>query len=140
MSPRSPRLLLPFVAATYLGLLAPLVVVIAVSFGPSSAFEFPPRGVTLHWFEAFFASPAFVTAFFRVSLVVGLLAAALATVLGTSAALGLVRFRFSGAKRWKPSFSRRCSCRKFCWERHCTCSMPGLRSRRRSGPCFAAIW
>ena len=54
MSARSPRLLLPFVAAVYLGLLAPLVVVIAVSFGPSAAFEFPPRGVTLHWFEAFF--------------------------------------------------------------------------------------
>ena len=40
--------------------------------------------MTLHWFEAFFASSAFVTAFFRVSLVVGLLAAALATVLGTA--------------------------------------------------------
>ena len=96
MSAQSPRLLLPFVVTAYLGLLAPLVVVIAVSFGPSTAFEFPPRGVTLHWFEAFFASPAFVAAFFRVSLVVGLLAAALATVLGTSAALGLVRFRFFG--------------------------------------------
>jgi putative spermidine/putrescine transport system permease protein len=96
VSAQSLRLLLPFVAAAYLGLLAPLVVVIAVSFGPSAAFEFPPRGVTLHWFEAFFASPAIVTAFFRVSLVVGLLAAALATALGTSAALGLLRFRFFG--------------------------------------------
>jgi putative spermidine/putrescine transport system permease protein len=96
VSARSPRLLLPFVVAVYLGLLAPLVVVIAVSFGPSAAFEFPPRSMTLHWFEAFFATPAFVTAFFRVSLVVGVLPAALATVLGTSAALGLVRFRFFG--------------------------------------------
>jgi putative spermidine/putrescine transport system permease protein len=96
MSTRAPRSLMPFVVVTYLGLLAPLVVVIAVSFGPSAAFEFPPRGVTLHWFEAFFESQAFVTAFFRVSLVVGLLAAALATLLGTSAALGLVRFRFFG--------------------------------------------
>ena len=96
MSTQSPRLLSPFVAVAYIGLLAPLVVVIAVSFGPSETFEFPPRSLTLHWFEAFFASQAFVTAFFRVSLVVGLLAAALATILGTSAALGLVRFRFSG--------------------------------------------
>jgi ABC-type spermidine/putrescine transport system permease subunit II len=95
VSAQSPRLLLPFVVAAYLGLLAPLVVVVAVSFGPSTAFEFPPRGVTLHWFEAFFASPAFVTAFFRVSLVVGLLAAALATVLDQRA-LGPVRFRFFG--------------------------------------------
>jgi putative spermidine/putrescine transport system permease protein len=105
MSTRSPRLLLPFVVAAYLALLAPLVVVIAVSFGPSAVFEFPPRGLTLHWFEAFFASSAFVTAFFRVSLVVGLLAAALATVLGTSAALGLVRFRFFGREAVEPFFS-----------------------------------
>ena len=90
------RLLLPFVALAYLGLLAPLVVVVAVSFGASAAFEFPPRSLTLHWFEAFFASKAYVTAFFRVSLVVGLLAAVLATLLGTCAALGIVRFRFRG--------------------------------------------
>ena len=104
MSARSPRLLGPFVIATYLGLLAPLVVVIAVSLGPSAVFEFPPRGLTLHWFEAFFASPAFVTAFFRVSLLVGLLAATLATVLGTSAALGLVRFRFFGREALETFF------------------------------------
>ena len=54
---RVPRLLLPFVVGAYLGLLAPLVVVIAVSFGPSAAFEFPPRSLTLFWFEARF-SPA----------------------------------------------------------------------------------
>ena len=90
------RLLLPFVAAAYLGLLAPLVVVVAVSFGTSAAFEFPPRSLTLHWFEAFFASQAYVTAFFQVSLVVGVLAAVLATLLGTCAALGLVRFHFRG--------------------------------------------
>ena len=104
MSARAPRLLLPFVVAAYIGLLAPLVVVIAVSFGPSAAFEFPPRGLTLHWFEAFFASKAFVTAFFRVSLLVGLLSAALATALGTSAALGLVRFRFFGREALEAFF------------------------------------
>jgi putative spermidine/putrescine transport system permease protein len=96
VSARAPRPLLPFVVAAYLGLLAPLVVVVAVSFGPSAAFEFPPRALTLHWFEVFFATQSFVTAFFRVSLVVALLAAVLATLLGTSAALGLVRFRFFG--------------------------------------------
>jgi putative spermidine/putrescine transport system permease protein len=96
MTGRAPRLLLPFVAVVYLSLLAPLVVVIAVSFGPSPTFEFPPRGVTLHWFAEFFASPAYVSSFFRVSLVVGLLAGAIATVFGAAAAVGLVRFRFRG--------------------------------------------
>jgi len=96
VSARAPRPLLPFVVGAYVGLLAPLVFVVAVSYGHSRALEFPPPGVTLKWFKAFVPSQAFVTAFFRVSLVVGVLAAVLATVLGTSAALGLVRFRFFG--------------------------------------------
>jgi putative spermidine/putrescine transport system permease protein len=96
--------LLPFVVLVYVGLLAPLVVVIAVSFGSSAAFEFPPTGLTLRWFEAFFNSRPFVTSFFRVSLVVGLLAAMLATVLGTAAAIGLVRFRFFGREALETFF------------------------------------
>jgi ABC-type spermidine/putrescine transport system permease subunit II len=104
VSARSPRPLVPFVVAVYVGLLAPLVVVIAVSFGPSAAFEFPPRGLTLHWFEAFFESQALVSSLFRVSLVVGLLAAMLATLLGTGAALGLVRFRFFGREALEAFF------------------------------------
>jgi ABC-type spermidine/putrescine transport system permease subunit II len=93
---RAPLLLWPFVGAVYLGLLAPLVVVVAVSFGPSATFEFPPSGVTLHWFAEFFASPTYLSSFFRVSLVVGLLSGLLATLFGTAAAVGLVRFRFRG--------------------------------------------
>ena len=92
----TPRALLPFVVLVYVGLLAPLVVVIAVSFGRSATFEFPPTGLTLRWFEAFFTSQPFVTSFFRVSLVIGVFAALLATMLGAGAAIGLVRFRFFG--------------------------------------------
>jgi ABC-type spermidine/putrescine transport system permease subunit II len=104
MSHRAPWLLLPFVVLVYVGLLAPLVVVIAVSFGPSAAFAFPPTGFTLHWFEVFFASKPFVTSFFKVSLVVGLLAGLLATALGTVAAVGLVRFRFFGREALETFF------------------------------------
>jgi ABC-type spermidine/putrescine transport system permease subunit II len=100
----SPRLLLPLVVLVYIGLLAPLVVVVAVSFGPSAAFEFPPSGFTLRWFEAFFASREFVTSFFRISLVVGLLAALFATLLGTAAAVALVRFRFFGREALEAFF------------------------------------
>lgn len=104
MRGRTPWALLPFVVLVYVGLLAPLVVVIAVSFGPSAAFEFPPTGLTLHWFEAFFSSKPFVTSFFRVSLVIGLLASILATMLGTAAAIGLVRFRFFGREALETFF------------------------------------
>jgi len=104
VSGHSPRLLLPVVVLVYIGLLAPLVVVVAVSFGPSAAFEFPPSGFTLRWFEAFFASREFVTSFFRISLVVGLLAALVATLLGTAAAVALVRFRFFGREALETFF------------------------------------
>ena len=67
-------------------------------------FEFPPSGLTLHWFAAFFASEPFVTSLFRVSLVVGLLAAAIATLIGTAAAVAIVRFRFFGREALETFF------------------------------------
>ena len=96
MSGRPPRFLWLFVIAVYALLLAPLVVVIAVSFGSTATFDFPPRGLTLRWYRAFFASETFVRSFFRVSQVVGLQTALVATVVGTLSAIGLVRLRFRG--------------------------------------------
>ena len=104
MNGRASWLLTPFVVAVYAGLLAPLVVVIAVSLGPSPNFEFPPSGLTLHWFEVFFASEPMVTSLFRVSLAVGLLAAGIATLIGTAAAVAIVRFRFFGREALETFF------------------------------------
>ncbi|HXJ77193.1 MAG TPA: ABC transporter permease [Candidatus Methylomirabilis sp.] len=84
------------VAAVYLFLLAPLVIVVIVSFDPTDAFRIPPSGLSLRWYRAFFASDTFVRAFFRVSLVVALLVSALATLVGGLAAVGLVRYAFRG--------------------------------------------
>jgi putative spermidine/putrescine transport system permease protein len=96
MSVRRPILLPMTVGLVYTGLLAPLVVVIGVSFNTGAGFDFPPIGLSLRWYEKFFASAAFVNAFFRVSLSVGLLTALLATLIGGLAAIGVVRFRFRG--------------------------------------------
>ena len=96
MTSRPPRFLWPFVILVYLLLLAPLVVVIAVSFGSTATFDFPPKGLTLRWYRAFFASEMFVRSFFRVSQVIGLATAAVATVLGTLSAIGIIRLRFRG--------------------------------------------
>ncbi len=90
------RLLLASVVAIYLFLLAPLLIVVAVSFDPTDAFRFPPRGVSLRWYAAFFASETFVRAFFQVSLVLALSVSALATAVGGLAAIGLVRFLARG--------------------------------------------
>src|SRR5262249_47453335 len=91
-----PRFLWPLVVVVYVLLLAPLVVVIAVSFGSTATFDFPPVGLSLRWYRAFFASEMFVRSFFHVSQVVGLATAFVATVAGTLSAIGLVRLRFPG--------------------------------------------
>jgi ABC-type spermidine/putrescine transport system permease subunit II len=84
--------LLAVVVLIYLFLLAPLIIVIAVSFDPTDAFRFPPPGLSLRWYAAFFASETFLRAFFRVSLVVAIVVSLLATTVGGLAAVGLVRF------------------------------------------------
>lgn len=96
MSVRRPAVLPLVVILVYAGLLAPLVVVIGVSFNAATGFDFPPRGLSLRWYSNFFTKTSFVDAFFRVSLLIGILAALGATLLGAFAAIGLVRFRFTG--------------------------------------------
>src|SRR5262249_2145189 len=82
MSGGPPRFLWPFVVAVYALLLAPLLVVIVVSFGSTATFDFPPAGLSLRWYRAFFASEMFVRSFFRVSQVIGLATAVVATIAG----------------------------------------------------------
>src|SRR5512138_781185 len=84
--------LLQVVELLSLLLLAPLLIVVAVSFDPTDAFRFPPPGVSLRWYAAFFTSDTFVRAFFRVSLVIAAVVSVAATVVGALAAVGLVRF------------------------------------------------
>jgi putative spermidine/putrescine transport system permease protein len=88
--------LLTVVVLIYLFLLAPLIIVVAVSLDPTDAFRFPPSGVSLRWYAAFFARETFVRAFFRVSLVVAVVVSMLATAVGGLAAIGLVRFLTRG--------------------------------------------
>ncbi len=104
MSARLPLGLKAFVALTYVLLLAPLAIVVAVSFGASPNFDFPPTQLTLKWYRAFFDSAEFVRAFFRVSLVLGVSAAIIASLLGVLAAVGLVRFRFRGREALEAFF------------------------------------
>lgn len=66
----------------------PTLFVIPMSFGSSTSFEFPPRGFSLQLYVNFFTDPAWLDSL-RNSVVVGLLAALIATVAGTAAALGL---------------------------------------------------
>jgi putative spermidine/putrescine transport system permease protein len=66
----------------------PTVFVIPMSFGTSSSFQFPPRELSLDLYVNFFTDPKWIGSLGN-SLLVAVLAAALATVVGTAAALGL---------------------------------------------------
>jgi putative spermidine/putrescine transport system permease protein len=79
-------------------LLAPVVIILVVSFSSGSYLSFPPPGLSLRWYARFFGTPAWRDSIV-VSLRVASLTMVLATVLGLGAALALVRgrFRFKGA-------------------------------------------
>lgn len=83
------------IGALYLFLLAPILVVLVVSFDSSPYLAFPPTGFSFHSYAKVFANEGFLRGF-RVSVVVGLVVAVLSTTTGTLASLALVRRRFRG--------------------------------------------
>ncbi len=77
-------------------LVAPLLVVIGVSFTSSSFLKFPPDGFSLKWYDAVINNPLYVDAFW-LSIQIAGLATILAMILGVPASLILVRKRFPGS-------------------------------------------
>lgn len=83
------------ITAIYAFLLVPILIIVFSSFNPTTANTFPPQGFSLRWYQAFLDSRGFVSAF-RFSVVLGLIAAVLATVIGFLTAYGIVRFMKGG--------------------------------------------
>ena len=77
-------------------LLAPLVVVVIISFSSASFLQFPPPGLSLRWYTQLFSTPAWTNALL-VSVQMMVPASILATLMGTAAAFALVRGRILGA-------------------------------------------
>lgn len=74
-------------------LVAPIAVIVPLSFSSGSFFHYPLPGFSLRWYEDFFTSPFWLPAL-KNSLFLGTVSASLATVLGTLAAIGLWRANF----------------------------------------------
>jgi putative spermidine/putrescine transport system permease protein len=89
-------LFLAFVAAAYCFLLLPLVIVVLASFNSGEMLTFPPQGFSFRWYTHFFNSEPFMNSLFF-SLWLAALAMGISTLLGTAAALYVVRF----AGRWR---------------------------------------
>ena len=82
-------------AAVLVFLVAPVAIIVIVSFSGADYLTFPPPRLSLRWYERFFGTPEW-----RQSIVVSVQVASLtmvfATVLGLAASLALVRGRFRG--------------------------------------------
>lgn len=91
------RLYLAANIAVLVFLLAPIAIVIVFALNPTPFIQFPPVGLSLRWFEKFFASRDFMQALVF-SLEVAAMTTLAATVLGASAALAISRGNLPGSR------------------------------------------
>lgn len=78
-------------AAVALVLVAPTLIVIPISFTGLRSFVFPPQSWSFQWYLALFQDAGWVASLQR-SALIGVLAALVATICGTAAAIALVRW------------------------------------------------
>ncbi len=84
-----------FVGFWLLFLVAPIVIIVVVSFTSANYMLFPPPGFSLKWFTAVASLSWFRTAFTS-SLIIALASTTIAAVIGVLAARALARHRFRG--------------------------------------------
>src|SRR5260221_1495032 len=84
-------------ASVVVFLLAPIAIVFVFALNPTPYIQFPPVGVSLRWFEKFFASRDFMSAL-QLSLAVAAMTTIAATLIGASAALALARGGLPGTR------------------------------------------
>ncbi|QEX23821.1 polyamine ABC transporter permease [Hypericibacter adhaerens] len=81
------------VAAILLFLIAPILVIMPLSFNSEPYFSYPMPGLSLRWYEDFFTNDRWTLAL-QNSIIVAVSVTLVSTALGTLAALGLSRPRF----------------------------------------------
>jgi putative spermidine/putrescine transport system permease protein len=84
------RLMRVMVALILLVMIAPIAVVVLLSFSSANYLMFPPPAFGLRWYQGYLASRDWLAATW-LSVEVAVLVVALSTVLGTLAAMGLAR-------------------------------------------------
>ncbi|MBN9076994.1 MAG: polyamine ABC transporter permease [Rhizobiales bacterium 65-79] len=96
LTERVSRLLLAvFATLVFIFLIAPILAILPLSFNDSTFLVYPMHGFTLHWYGDVFASEKWRLAV-QNSFLIGIPAAAIATALGTLAAIGLSLADFRG--------------------------------------------
>lgn len=91
---------LAIVIAVGLWLVAPILIVIPLSFADRPSFAFPPKGWSLRYYENFFTDPTWRDSLLN-SIQIAVQVTIIATAMGTAAAVALVRGRFFGKPKVK---------------------------------------
>ena len=84
-----------FSAIVLLFLIAPILVIMPLSFNPEPYFSYPLSGISLRWYHEFFFSERWLTTM-KNSMIIAVATTILATFLGTLASLGLTMTRIPG--------------------------------------------
>src|SRR5436309_11792346 len=94
---RAPRrlLLLALGSLTVFYLVAPMLVIVPMSFTAGQSLSWPPQGFSIQWYQKMVTDQQWSRGFLN-SAEVASLTAVVATVIGTLAGLGIVRGRFPG--------------------------------------------
>jgi putative spermidine/putrescine transport system permease protein len=86
-------LALAFIAALFL--VAPMAIIVPMSFSSAISFEFPPPGYSIGYYKDYFTNPAWLDATFN-SFVIALGSAVFTLLVALPAAFGFVRHQFYG--------------------------------------------
>ena len=97
------KLLWIFSFLTIIYIISPVVFVVINSFNSVAFNVFPPEGFSLRWYERVIGLPVFFHAFRR-SVIIAAITALISIVIGTSASLALVRYKFFGRHALKAFF------------------------------------
>ena len=96
-------LLLAVNVLVYAFILAPILIVIPVSFSETQYVVFPPQGLSLRWYANFFGTRELADSLWT-SLHLAAWTTVISTVFGTMAALALVRYRYRGRETLRTLF------------------------------------
>lgn len=84
-----------FTIVVYIFMLAPVFVIVLLSFDTAEYAGFPLSGWTLKWYADLIHDSAILAAL-RTSLILGVYSSVISTLIGTAAAFAIARFRFIG--------------------------------------------
>lgn len=93
----------------YTFILAPMIIIVVVSFNSGEAISFPPSGFSLRWYENIFTGHTdFLTGFIN-SIKIAVVATAIDIFIGVFASLSVTKYDFKGRGLLIAFFTSPCS-------------------------------